>query len=314
MTSLGDTLSIRGSWQRVADVSPERAPVSDQNSCSDSENHVSFEEYSDKRLPAQSATGDHRVTQLVSTIEGEIIPRLMLVHRSATEIPAAASGIAGIPSPEEVAELAKIAVEQNAEAGLAYIQAIRARGISFDTLFLDLLAAAARHLGELWDADFCDFTQVTIGLWRLQQILRTFGRAFENDYPENRSRAFLVAVPGEQHTFGILMVAEFFRRAGWDVYDAPVPTNDDLLDVVRREAFHIVGLSLGRPVRQESLASLIRDIRRVSLNRSIGVLVGGPMFKGQPELATLVGADATAVDGRKAVTQSRGLIRLLARC
>lgn len=61
MTSLGDTLSIRGSWQRVADVSPERVPVSDQNSCSDSENHVSFEEYSGKRLPAQSATGDHRV-------------------------------------------------------------------------------------------------------------------------------------------------------------------------------------------------------------------------------------------------------------
>jgi len=313
MASLGNTLSVHGGAQRAADVSPEQVPIS-QNSCSDSEHRVSFKECSDNRRPVHSGTGDHRFTQLVSTIEGEIIPRLMLVHRSATDIPAARSGIAAIPSPEEVAELAKIAVEQNADAALAYIEAIRARGISFDTLFLDLLAPAARHLGESWDADLCDFTQVTIGLWRLQQILRTFGRAFENDYPEHGSRALLVAVPGEQHTFGIFMVAEFFRRAGWDVYDAPVPTNDDLLEVVRSEAFDIVGLSAGRPVRQEGLASLIRAIRRISLNRSIGVLVGGPAFKIQPELATLVGADATAVDGREAVTQSQDLIRLLARC
>lgn len=314
MATVEDTFSVHGGWRRVADVRPEQVPVSDQNSCSDSEHHVSFKECPGKRRPAHRATGNHRLTQLVSTIEGEIIPRLMLVHRSARAIPAAPPGNAAIPSLEEVAELAKVAVEQNAEAALSYIEAIHARGNSFDRLFLDLLAPAARHLGELWDADLCDFTQVTVGLWRLQQILRNFGRAFENDYPEHGSRALLVAVPGEQHTFGIFMVAEFFRRTGWEVNDAPVATNEDLLDIVRGEAFHIAGLSVGAPVRLESLASLIRAIRRVSLNRSIGVLVGGPVFKGQPELARLVGADATAVDGREAVTQSQDLLRLLARC
>lgn len=135
MASLGNTFSVHGSRQRVADVSPEQVPVLNQNSCIDSEHHVSFQECLGKRRAVHSGTGDHRFTRLVSTIEGEIIPRLMLVHRSATDIPPARSGIAAIPSPEEVAELAKIAVEQDAEAASAYIEAIRARGISFAPCF-----------------------------------------------------------------------------------------------------------------------------------------------------------------------------------
>ena len=37
--------------------------------------------------------------------------------------------------------------------------------------------------------------------------------------PVDGRRILLTAVPGEQHSFGLYMVAEFFRRAGWDVVD-----------------------------------------------------------------------------------------------
>jgi methanogenic corrinoid protein MtbC1 len=68
-----------------------------------------------------------------------------------------------------------------------------------------------------------------------------------------------------------------------------------------------VGLSVGCEVRVESLSAAIRSVRRASLNRSIGVMVGGPLFNKFPELVGQVGADASARDGRTAVQLAEGL-------
>ena len=54
----------------------------------------------------------------------------------------------------------------------------------------------------------------------------------------------------------------------------------------------------------------IRAIRRSSLNRNIGVLVGGPIFVAHPELVARVGADATAIDGGQAALQAENLLTL----
>jgi hypothetical protein len=43
------------------------------------------------------------------------------------------------------------------------------------------------------------------------------------------------------------------------------------------------------------------------------VLVGGPIFIAHPELVALVGADATAVDGRQAAIQAETMLSLLQR-
>jgi methanogenic corrinoid protein MtbC1 len=41
------------------------------------------------------------------------------------------------------------------------------------------------------------------------------------------------------------------------------------------------------------------------------VLVGGSIINARPELVSLMGADATAGDGRRAVQQAEGVVRLL---
>jgi methanogenic corrinoid protein MtbC1 len=48
------------------------------------------------------------------------------------------------------------------------------------------------------------------------------------------------------------------------------------------------------------------------MNRSIGVLVGGQVFIDHPELVALIGADATATDGKQAVTRAEDMLALLA--
>jgi hypothetical protein len=58
---------------------------------------------------------------------------------------------------------------------------------------------------------------------------------------------------------------------------------------------------------------LIRDVRRASRNSGLGILVGGPMFIERPDLVGLVGADATAADGRQATLQAETMLALLGR-
>lgn len=150
---------------------------------------------------------------------------------------------------------------------------------------------------------------MTIGLSRLQQVLRQFSPASESEaeITEAGARVLLVPAPGEQHTFGIAMVEELLRRADWDVLSGP---HNDVADVVRHERFAVMGFSLSCEKRLEALAATIRSVRRASCNKHIGVMVGGRVFTEHPNLVVVAGADATAVDARQAIVQARTLIGL----
>ena len=255
-----------------------------------------------------------RKTRLLQTIEGEIIPRLMLVHRVADgrRVPCPETGLR--PTGDDVAELGRIVMESDTERAVHFVESILQRGVPLESVYLELLAPTARHLGDLWDQDQSDFMQVTIGLWRLQEVLHELGPAFLNEAEpsEPGRRVFLVPVPGDQHTFGAVIVAEFFRRAGWDVWDDPGASKEEIVRIVRSEWFSVVGLSVSCEQHLETLGSVIRAIRRSSRNSSIGIMMGGQPFIEHPERVALVGADATAVDGRQATLQAQNLLHLLA--
>ena len=248
--------------------------------------------------------------RLERTIEEQIIPRLMMMHRTAVEAPQPAAVPANALRSENVAELARLVVSRNGDDSFGYVQALRERGVPLEQIYLELLVPTARLLGEMWNADYCDFTDVTIGLWRLQQLLHNLSPAFLNDaQPRNADRRLLlVPEPGEQHTFGLIMVSEFFRRAGWDVWDEPLESREALLDLVRREAFSVVGLSVGYDARLDSLKETIRLVRQQSRNRDVKVMVGGALFVEQPDRVALVGADSTASDGREAIREAENLV------
>lgn len=259
--------------------------------------------------PAPSA----RRALLAQAVERDIIPRL--VNAARIHGVAAASVrpvlVRSGPGPsvvlvaEDAVQLAGLAMENEGEA-LRYVEALRLRGAAMEALYLDLLAPAARHLGVLWEEDLCSFADVTVGLLRLQQALHAVRPAFPavTEGADARRHALLVPLPGEQHSFGAIMVAEFMRRAGWRVWSGPVATNADLVTLVRTHTFALIGFSLACGDQLNSLAANIRDVRRASRNRAIGVMVGGPVFVAHPELVAQVGADATAADARQATRQA----------
>ena len=256
-----------------------------------------------------------RVGNLVATIEDEVIPRLLLsqrahineIHSDVTPVSHAGEGC--------IDEFVELLLRDDLEVAYAYIDSVRVRGVSLSAIYLELLAPAARKLGELWEDDRVSFADVTVALCRLHDVMRTLSASqppATDTLPQGR-RALLIPMPGEQHTFGLVMVADFFRRAGWDVWNDAIGSASELVSLVRHEWFTMVGLSVGCEAHLEGVASTIHSLRRAARNKSIGVMVGGALIAKNPELAIQVGADATGKDARQAVMQAENLVGMFAR-
>lgn len=240
--------------------------------------------------------------QLTRLVEAEIIPRLMLLHR-VPALGAVKSPPRFVATHAHVLRLSELAVQGDAEAAPSYVRGLVAQGATQEQVFLDLLSASARHMGQLWEEDRYSFSEVTIGLWRLQRVLHDHA---QRDVPMFRGpgagrRCLLAAEPGTQHTFGLSIVAEFFSRGGWQVQCEPMGNWHQFKRQLAGEHFDLFGLSISASDSFQEIASAILDIRRVSANAKLFVMVGGPMAAQWPDLAQRCGADAMATDAQAAV-------------
>lgn len=256
---------------------------------------------------AERSDAKARLSKLAQALETEVIPRLVGAHaKDAKDARATAVRL----EPREIESFVAL-LRNGTDAELAAIvSAIHRRGLNVEAIFLELFSPAARHLGELWVADRCDFSTVTICLGRLQRLLREWSPAFgtEVEHPANGRRILLAQHPEEQHSFGLSMVAEFFRRAGWEVLGGVGGAVPDPSAQVSREWFDAVGFSIGSETRVDWLKERIAQVRKVTRNRSVVVLVGGPLFVLQPAWAQSVGADASGHDGGQAPKLAEDLL------
>jgi len=255
----------------------------------------------------ETTDSDLRMARLVRTIEGEIVPRLVLSRRVIPTAKSPAAPPRKRLNSTDINELVRLLLAHDAGVASAYVEAVRHGGVSLENICLQLLAPAARELGLLWEEDECDFMQVTVGLCRLHQVLRELSSEFRvgECEPQGDRRILLAPIPGDQHTFGITLVAQFLRRAGWEVWHEFPSRTTEIVEVLRQNSFTVVGLSVGTDTGLDVVAALIASIRQFSKNRGIGVLVGGPVLVDKPEIARLVGADATAADGNEAVLKAQ---------
>jgi MerR family transcriptional regulator, light-induced transcriptional regulator len=189
-------------------------------------------------------------------------------------------------------------------------------GSSVETIYVDLLAPAARRLGEYWEDDSEDFVGVTMGLWRIQEILRELTlRIPPKSKPGHGLRSALFSsMPGEQHSFGTLMVAECFQRAGWDTDVLIEPSQSELNEKYASRHYDLIGLTVSCDCSTATLNSLVKTIKSVSKNPLIRIMLGGRVINEQPELVEKCGADATAIDALSAVAMGDNLVPVKSEC
>lgn len=252
--------------------------------------------------------------ELDGLIQAQIIPRLMFVHRQPERIALPSANEDCEIHEEDVSRLTHHLLGPDADAGWHCVDAIRSRGVSVETVLLELLTPVARRLGEMWEADTADFVDVTIGLSRLQSMLKRLSPPFirrigdpakvarHND--DHVRRILLLPSPGDQHSFGLLIVEDFFRNAGWEVWSGFPNDAGAVRRALKAHYFSAIGYSLSSQNFLDPLKLSIQWARKVSKNRDVKVLVGGQVFVSQPGLSESVGADIFAVDARDAVKQA----------
>jgi methanogenic corrinoid protein MtbC1 len=247
--------------------------------------------------------------QLARMVEGEIIPRLMLVHRMTRQ-----DDKESVPLSSEIIEkFALYSLSSGKDSLMAIIGKLMQQGVALEAIYVDLLGPAARRLGEFWEEDRVSFSDVTIALGRLQHIVRELSLHGPNELPMSTGRAALFATaPGEQHTFGLVIIEEFFRRSGWRTWAELSGSVAEVVSAVQAHDFDLFGMSASSDEQLDQIAPMIMSVRKASRNRDITVMVGGRLFVERPELVTKVGADAMATDARQAVLGAEGAVRRLA--
>lgn len=244
-------------------------------------------------------TPDH-TQRLVALIEDALIPRIAAAH--AGEPPAAAID-------PRAAALVELLLHAPAFKLRHFVERLRASGLGLDELYLAVLTPAARRLGELWSTDEIDFTEVTAGLGRLQHLVADLSPTFIETAPVDARRCMLAAVPHAQHTLGLVMVADFFRRAGWTVAGDPAMDETALTARLAAEHLDLVGFSIGTERHVFDLERLAAVAKRKARNRDLKVIVGGPLAVERPDLVTVPGVDGIATNAPEAVCLAERLVR-----
>ena len=259
-----------------------------------------------------SAANPDQPDSVNAIIEGEIIPCLLMAHTS-TDAQARSKRSRTI-SADEASRFAVLPLRLEAASLLEEVDAFITKGASVETICLDLLAPAARKLGEMWESDECDFLDVTMGLWRLQEVMREVA-ARSPAVMGGMSlpyTALFSPMPGDNHNFGTLMIEEVFARGGWRSEALVKPERRELLDRLARQPFDLIGLTLARDCPSAALGNLIKAVRNVSANPHIIVLVGGRMINENPGVAIEVGADGTGADALAALELANSLLKTAA--
>lgn len=210
----------------------------------------------------------------------------------------------------ELGDFVKALLSPDDEVAMHFVDRLLDAGMTPQSLYEDCFTPAARILGEMWETDECSFYDVTVGTGRIQRMVRELSHRFLADqaFPGSTGRIILACAPGEQHSLGVAILAEYFAKDGWDVHLSSGLGSDGLLDKVREADYHILGLSVSGSDKVSVVKREIQMIRQVSRNRDIRVLVGGYVVSADPSVVRRLGADGFATDASNAVREARRML------
>jgi len=249
--------------------------------------------------PVVEAPPESHLNEFAAVIENVIVPRLLISfsHASISMQPRRRK-----LSSIGVGEFIELALHEESDAAIDFVQQLLDEGNLFQDILLQLMAPAARELGERWVQDSASFVEVALGVARMHRILREFDGVPEHMWSQAGAGRHELAQPGEQHTFGLRLVQEFLLRESWTVSNCPMPEVAGIARLVAGEAFDVVGLSLSGETLIDTLRSAIESVRLNSRNPRIKIIIGGHIFVVRPELVDSLGADAYAPDAASTVT------------
>jgi hypothetical protein len=115
-----------------------------------------------------------RRAALVSTLEGEIVPRMLMLCRSDRAASTTSESSTPATDPGDVEEMARLLLAHGPEMAFEFAEVLRHRGITHDRIFLDLLAQAAFQLADRWESQDLDYPALMQGLGALRTVVKRY--------------------------------------------------------------------------------------------------------------------------------------------
>jgi len=179
----------------------------------------------------------------------------------------------------------------------------RAR-VSASSLADCYIPEAARRLGEAWETDSMSFANVTMGVARMQAILREIGAAWSADaMGQTGGPTLLVILPqGEQHTLGAMVLAGRLRRMGVSVSMRISPTAAEIARYVAERTFDGTLISIACNDRLETCRILVKTLKEAQ-SGGMKVAVGGAIRDSAESVKQATGADLVTNDIFEALSE-----------
>jgi MerR family transcriptional regulator, light-induced transcriptional regulator len=218
----------------------------------------------------------------------------------------------GVGSPclrvEEAQALAQLSLQAQPDL-LALIQSWQDRGCTLPHIYLEGITPAARLLGQWWLSDDIDFATVTMACSRLQRLLYELSPIFQADAaPALGTTALLLAEPESQHTMGLFMLSEFFKRAGWFTLVEQPLMDTHLQRLLSGHWVDILALSISTQRQLPALKALVKQARAFSSNPHLTIVAGGPIVLQQPECLSDLGVDWIGQDALETVQRATMMV------
>ncbi|MEJ6402401.1 cobalamin B12-binding domain-containing protein [Yoonia sp. 2307UL14-13] len=210
-----------------------------------------------------------------------------------------------LPTQSEISLLCTALLSTDEDAADRIILAARRDGVDVDDIYLGYVAGAARRLGEMWEEDEISFVEVTLASGRLYRIIRGLRHVLASTFSDGRDErpALFALVPGEDHTLGIEIATDLFRREGWDVDMSLGQTHDALLEQSEKRSYRAIVLVAHSDRMIEPLTRLVLALR---ISQPLAhIVVAGNILNHHADIQHVVGADAVMEDIETAVETLR---------
>lgn len=212
----------------------------------------------------------------------------------------------GIVNGQFVSKLQAAVAGGNSADGLTVVRVMIEAGIRAEDIADHYIPAVARRLGDMWCEDEVGFATVTIGVARLQGLLRDLediAGTWRSADPAGTSLLVIVAA-GVYHTLGAMVLSGQLRREGHAIRLLLGAEPEAVAVAVRQARFDAVLISSAEGAPAEGVRRLVHAVKNAT-GSPPPVVIGGTVLETAAEIGadilTLTGADHATSDPKEAL-------------
>lgn len=179
---------------------------------------------------------------------------------------------------------------------------LRAARVSDQQIADQYLPAVARKLGEQWSDDSKTFSEVTIGVARLQRLLHDLGPEWHADTVQRFDAPTVLVLTGSRadHTFGARIILGQLRRRGLSARLALGLRPDQIKALVGSAHFDAVMISASLTEDLGALRKLV-DAVKSGAKPTPPIVLGGSVCAMQDDVKAKTGADFVTSEIEEAI-------------